>query len=166
MTKVDLSELTQRDFELAEIPPPRPVISDKLTVDTLWRLRELADEERKDLSRYIGMIDAELERRVLTDNPGFGPEDGGGRDLTGERVLLTMTYSRTYADPDDETVQRVLASEALTPAESNKLVNFKAVIDGRFHSTLMRRGGAIAEAIAPLRMLRGARPVFTAKERK
>lgn len=145
--------------------PKKPSLTD-MTSDALWKLRESYADEIRGLSQDKGAIEQELHRRIREAHPDFTEESKGTVQIAGERYFFKLGWDRDYIDPADDVVQRVQASDLLTQAETEELIDWKPKVNGVAWNKLIKKGGEIAALIAPLRPVRQVRPKLEALERK
>ena len=143
----------------------KPAFNLDCSLDDLWAMRETINAEIKANYEMRASVDAELQRRILAAHPDFTEATGGGVTIAGEEILLTMTYDRDYGF-NEEALQRLAASEILTPSEYSKLVKWEPKVNGTEYNTLQRRGAEFIEALEGVRYLKHAAPKYEMKARK
>lgn len=169
MTTIDLEDIDlpapeeDRDATGALLPP-----LSLRTIEEIWDHRERLAEELRDLAHKKGRLEQELERRARAARPDYAPETAKGSvELAGDRVVLRMTYDKTY-DYDRDLIDALpsfVTTNELSANEYGELVRWEPNVNGTVFNKLIQRGAALGVHLAQMRRLKSARPHFEPKER-
>lgn len=160
-------------MDAAPRPAPEHVREDagkpEESIGALWAQREQARKEIQVLRAEQARCEAELWRRARSARPDFSEESAGSVELVDGELMLRVANDRDWlVSPAALAELSALAKreEGITRAELDELVTYDPKVNGTRANQLAKRGGALADVLGRLRVLRSSRPKFEAKLRR